>query len=127
MEIEKNKFETEKRDSVIVYSQGIKAGKRIYYLDVRKGRNDDLFLTITESKKKVSGLNEDAQVSFEKHKIFLYREDFEKFMEGMNDVVNFIKKEKGEPLDTRTSNETTTEVSETEESKPKSFFDKFKF
>ena len=49
-----------------------------------------MFLAITESKKVVTGEGEDAQVSFEKHKIFLYREDFEKFMNGLNKAINFI-------------------------------------
>ncbi|MBP5454980.1 MAG: PUR family DNA/RNA-binding protein [Paludibacteraceae bacterium] len=88
MEENKRKFEGDKRDQVIVYSKAIKAGKRIYYLDVKRNRKDDLFLAITESKKKVNG--DDAQVSFEKHKIFLYKEDFEKFKEGFEEVINFI-------------------------------------
>ncbi|MCQ2231157.1 MAG: PUR family DNA/RNA-binding protein [Paludibacteraceae bacterium] len=96
MEDEQMRFETDKRDQEIVYSKAIKAGKRIYYLDVKRNRKDELFLAITESKKKVSG--DESQVSFEKHKIFLYREDFEKFMAGMNDVMDYIGKssEQGE-------------------------------
>lgn len=74
----------------IVFSKAIKAGKRIYYLDVKKNRKDEMFLAITESKKVVSGEGEEAQVSFEKHKIFLYREDFEKFIEGLNQAISFI-------------------------------------
>ena len=69
-------------DKEIVFSQSIKAGKRIYYLDVKKNRKDEMFLAITESKKIVMGEGDDSQVSFEKHKIFLYKEDFEKFMNG---------------------------------------------
>jgi hypothetical protein len=77
-------------DKEIVFSKSIKAGKRIYYLDVKKNRKDEMFLAITESKKVVIGEGENAQVSFEKHKIFLYREDFEKFMNGLNEAINFI-------------------------------------
>ena len=77
-------------DKEIVFSKSIKAGKRIYYLDVKKNRKDEMFLAITESKKVVTGEGEDAQVSFEKHKIFLYREDIEKFMNGLNEAINFI-------------------------------------
>ena len=77
-------------DKEIVFSKSIKAGKRIYYLDVKKNRKDEMFLAITESKKVVTGEGGDAQVSFEKHKIFLYREDFEKFMNGLNEAINFI-------------------------------------
>jgi hypothetical protein len=78
-------------DKEIVYSKAIKAGKRIYYLDVKKNLRDDLFIAITESKKHQS--KEGDTVTFEKHKIFLYKEDFEKFMNGMNDVIGFIKEQ----------------------------------
>ena len=54
MEVEKRKIEIEKKDNEIIYSKAIKAGKRIYYLDVKKSRNEDLYLAITESKKKVA-------------------------------------------------------------------------
>ena len=77
-------------DKEIVFSKAIKAGKRIYYLDVKKNRKDEMFLAITESKKIVSGEGEDAQVSFEKHKIFLYKEDFEKFNEGLQQAIRYI-------------------------------------
>ena len=87
MEEEKRKIVLEKRDDGIVYSKSIKAGKRIYYLDVKRSRNNDLFLSITESKKKVYGTDQDIQVRYEKHKIFLYKEDFDKFLEGLNDVI----------------------------------------
>ena len=129
---ERKKMEIEKKDNEIIYSRAIKAGKRIYYLDVKKSRNEDLFLAITESKKKVSGFDQDVQVTYEKHKIFLYKEDFSKFIEGLEDVIGFIKKEQGEaaPRD-RTENETETTQSANEEVAPagksKSFFDKFKF
>ena len=63
-------------DKEIVFSKAIKAGKRIYYLDVKKNRKGEMFLAITESKKVVSGEGNAPQVSFEKHKIFLYKEDF---------------------------------------------------
>ena len=80
----------------IVYSQTIKAGKRIYYIDVKKNRKDEMYLSITESKKIVSGEGENAQVSFEKHKIFLYREDFAKFANSLNEAINFVIAEQGE-------------------------------
>jgi len=78
-------------DKEIVFSKAIKAGKRIYYLDVKKNRKEEMFLAITESKKIVSGEGEDAQVSFEKHKIFLYKEDFGKFMSGLQQAIQFIE------------------------------------
>jgi hypothetical protein len=79
-------------DKEIVFSKSIKAGKRIYYLDVKKNRKDEMFLAITESKKVITGEGDDSQVSFEKHKIFLYREDFQKFMAGLEEAVNFIER-----------------------------------
>ena len=85
-------------DKEIVFSKAIKAGKRIYYLDVKKNRKEEMFLAITESKKIVSGDGEDAQVSFEKHKIFLYKEDFEKFMDGLQQAIQFIEGEGNEDL-----------------------------
>jgi hypothetical protein len=124
MEGEKKKFELEKKDNEIIYSKAIKAGKRIYYLDVKKSRNEDLFLAITESKKKVVGYEVDAQVTYEKHKIFLYKEDFDKFLEGLEDVVSFIKKEQG---DAEIKSATTSEDQPEAENTKKSFFDKFKF
>lgn len=89
MEDSIKKMQTEGGDKEILYSKAIKAGKRIYYLDVKKNLRDDLFLAVTESKK-IQPRNS-AQFSFEKHKIFLYKEDFEKFMNGMNDVMNYIR------------------------------------
>ena len=126
MEVEKKKFELEKKDNEIIYSKAIKAGKRIYYLDVKKSRNEDLFLAITESKKKIVGYEEDAQVTYEKHKIFLYKEDFDKFIEGLEDVVGFIKREQGE-AELRKEPVYYEDALDEVEAKPKSFFDKFKF
>lgn len=134
MEVEKRKFDLEKKDNEIIYSKSIKAGKRIYYLDVKKSRNEDLFLAITESKKRVNGFDQDAQVTYEKHKIFLYKEDFNKFLEGLEDVIGFIKKEQGEtpPREyvQHQNNELVDspagDVEEETETK-KGFFDKFKF
>ena len=74
----------------VIFSHAIKAGKRIYYMDVRKTRKDEMYLSITESKKIVSGEGEDQQVSFEKHKIFLYREDFSNFIDGLTKTIKFI-------------------------------------
>jgi hypothetical protein len=89
-------------DKEILYSKAIKAGKRIYYLDVKKNLKDDLFLAITESKKIQP--KDGSPLSFEKHKIFLYKEDFDKFLEGMQDIIDYIRKQ----------NETTAEESENE-------------
>ena len=91
MEDLKKKSGLDVNDKEIVFSQSIKAGKRIYYLDVKKNRKDEMFLAITESKKVVMGEGDDSQVSFEKHKIFLYKEDFEKFKEGLDEAVKIVK------------------------------------
>ena len=85
----------DKRDQEIVYSRSVKAGKRIYYLDVRKARNNDLYLCITESKR-LPGEAEGAAPQFEKHKVFLYKEDFAHFTEGLEDVINYIKGQLGD-------------------------------
>ncbi len=91
----KKKNGGESSDKEILYSQAIKAGKRIYYVDVKKNRKDEMFLAITESKKIISGEGEESQVSFEKHKIFLYQEDFEKFMNGLKQSIGFIQEQQG--------------------------------
>lgn len=91
----KKKNGGESSDKEILYSQAIKAGKRIYYLDVKKNRKDEMFLAITESKKIISGEGEESQVSFEKHKIFLYQEDFDKFMNGLKLSISFIQEQQG--------------------------------
>lgn len=81
------------RDQEIEYTRSIKAGKRIYYLDVKRNRKGELYLAITESKKVSNGFDENAPVTYEKHKIFLYREDFEKFEDGIADVMSYIRRE----------------------------------
>lgn len=71
-----------------IYSKSVRAGKRTYFFDVKATRNNDYYLTITESKKR---FDDDGNQNFEKHKIFLYKEDFEKFSEGLDEVVKYIK------------------------------------
>jgi hypothetical protein len=90
--MENRRFEG-KNEPEIVYSRAVKAGKRIYYLDVKKARNEDLYLCITESKRKQTGEAEPPQ--FEKHKVFLYKEDFAHFTEGLNDVIAFVQSQLG--------------------------------
>ncbi|MDR1115996.1 MAG: PUR family DNA/RNA-binding protein [Tannerella sp.] len=89
-----NKTSGSSGDKEIVYSKAIKAGKRIYYLDVRKNLKEDLFIVITESKKNQTKEGESA--TFEKHKIFLYKEDFNKFIDGINEIMRYIKEQKPE-------------------------------
>ncbi|MCB8963990.1 MAG: PUR family DNA/RNA-binding protein [Bacteroidales bacterium] len=83
-----NLDELEKADKEDIFSKVIRAGKRTYFFDVKSTRNSDFYLTITESKKR---MGKDGKMYYEKHKIFLYKEDFEKFLEGLNEVVDYIK------------------------------------
>jgi len=83
--VEENK--TSGRDEI--YSAKVKAGKRTYFFDVKSTRSNDYYLTITESKKR---FKEDG-FSYEKHKIFLYKEDFNKFIEALTNTVNHVKTE----------------------------------
>ncbi len=101
MEDLKKKSMTE-TDKEIVFSKAIKAGKRIYYVDVRKNKKDDMFLAITESKKIITGEGNAPSISFEKHKIFLYKEDFDKFINGLQEAIKFIE-DNGNTPDTQDS------------------------
>ena len=77
-----------KKDQREVYSNKIKAGKRTYFVDVKPTRHEeDYYITITESKKR----RDDS--GYEKHKIFLYKEDFNKFIEALQDAVDHVKED----------------------------------
>ena len=91
------------KEKDIIYSESVKAGKRIYYLDVKLSRNGDRYVSITESKKIVEDESIDnPRFTFEKHKIFLYREDFEKFAAALNKVIAFAS---GTPVDDAASSD----------------------
>ena len=81
----------EKKVKEEIFTKVIRAGKRTYFFDVKATRKDDFYLTITESKKR---LGKEGKFFYEKHKIFLYKEDFEKFAEGLRDAVSYIENEK---------------------------------
>jgi hypothetical protein len=83
--VEENK--TNGRDEI--FSTKVKAGKRTYFFDVKSTRSNDYYLTITESKKR---FKEDG-FTYEKHKIFLYKEDFNKFIDALANTVNHVKTE----------------------------------
>lgn len=71
-----------------VYSNKVRAGKRrTYFFDVRKTKGDDFYLTLTESTKRFDG------EGYERHKIFLYKEDFNRFLEGLEDAITYVKTE----------------------------------
>lgn len=87
MNISASKFNQE------IHSKVIRAGKRTYFFDVKSTRNNEYYLTITESKK-IFG--ENGRFSYEKHKIFLYKEDFSRFAEGLLDIVDYIREKQPE-------------------------------
>jgi hypothetical protein len=78
-----------------IFTKVVRAGKRTYFFDVKATRKDDYYLTITESKKR---LGKEGKVFYEKHKIFLYKEDFDKFIEGLKDAVSYIDNNNVEPV-----------------------------
>jgi Protein of unknown function (DUF3276) len=88
MEDEKGRTEgqNERNDKEEVFTKVVRAGKRTYFFDVKSTRHEDLYLTITESKKRQG---KEGKMFYEKHKIFLYKEDFEKFTEGLREAVTF--------------------------------------
>jgi hypothetical protein len=98
MEGADNKGGVRKTDSKFnqeIHTEIVRAGKRTYFFDVKSTRNDEYYLTITESKKR---FNDQGKFHFEKHKIFLYKEDFDKFADSLQDVVDYIR-EKQPPIE----------------------------
>ena len=82
------KAEFAKRNREDIYSNAVRAGKRTYFFDAKATRNEDYYLTITESKKRY---DKEGNYSFEKRKIFLYKEDFDKFSEGLKEALEVLK------------------------------------
>ena len=96
-----------------IYSKSLRAGRRTYFFDVRSTRADDFYLTITESKRE---FNTDGTPFYKKHKIYLYKEDFQNFKDHMNEMMDYIIKERGEEVISLNKEEITEESnSETEE------------
>ena len=90
-----------------IYANAVRAGKRTYFFDVRSTKNNDYYLTITESKKR---FNDDGSVSYQKHKLFLYKEDFEKFSDAFGESFRKIielNKEQSNNLESRLDNQFT--------------------
>ncbi|HEX8514788.1 MAG TPA: DUF3276 family protein [Bacteroidia bacterium] len=81
-------FDKNGSDREEIFSKSVRAGKRTYFFDVKSTKGNDYYLTITESKKR---FGDDGKFFYEKHKLFLYKEDFEKFAEGLNEAVAHIK------------------------------------
>lgn len=100
-----------------IFSQRVRAGKRTYFFDVKATRSNDYYLTITESKRKYK----DDGYTYEKHKIFLYKEDFNKFMDALSNTVDHVKEElmpnfdfdqfNEEPVEAGANTEENTELS----------------
>ena len=104
-----------KAENDILFSKSVKAGKRIYYIDVKRDRHDELYLSLTESKRVKEG-TEELRPVFEKHKIFLYREDLEKFLEAFTDAAQFATdKQPAQPRYARYEEAAPAEVALVEE------------
>ena len=84
--MEENEMQIGKED---VFSKAVRAGKRTYFFDVKTTKNEEQYLTITESKRRFD--NDQNRFFYEKHKIFLYKEDFQKVAKALNDAINFIE------------------------------------
>jgi len=78
-----------------IFSKVLRAGRRTYFFDVRSTKAEDYYLTITESKKFT---NADGSFHYKKHKIYLYKEDFDGFAEILNEMTNYIVEEKGQEV-----------------------------
>jgi len=76
-----------------IYSKPVRAGKRTYFFDVKSTRGNDYYLTITESKRRI---DDNGKFHYDKHKIFLYKEDISKFADGLQSIIEYIKAEKGQ-------------------------------
>lgn len=70
-----------------LFSKSVRAGKRTYFFDVKTTKGNDLYMTITESKRRFA---DDGNFQYEKHKLFLYKEDFDKFVEGLQETIERI-------------------------------------
>jgi hypothetical protein len=79
-----------------IHSKAVRAGKRTYFFDVKATRRNDYYLTITESKKR---FNRDGKFFYEKHKLFLYKEDFDKFSESLKEIIEFIREANPQPIE----------------------------
>ena len=96
-----------KKEIEEIYSKSVRSGRRTYFFDVRSTRAEDYYLTITESKR---DFNEDGTPFYKKHKIYLYKEDFESFQNALAKVSEFIIKEKGsEVISNSKFNKTTSD------------------
>ena len=98
-----------------IHSKVIRAGKRTYFFDVKSTRNNEFYLTITESKKRYF---DNGKFQYEKHKIFLYKEDFEKFSESLGEIINYIYENQPEYYGDEVKEKTAGEVAVAVEGEP---------
>ena len=96
----------ENYDREEIFSKSVRAGRRTYFFDVRSTRAEDYYMTITESKK---FSNDDGSAHYKKHKIYLYKEDFEEFAASFKEVSDFIFEKKGREVISNSSNHQETE------------------
>ena len=93
-----------------IFSEAVRAGRRTYFFDVKATRKDEYYLTITESKKR---FNKEGNFFYEKHKIFLYKEDFDKFSDALVSTLGFIKDKQPNGAPTEDENTETNAKDET--------------
>ena len=87
-----------------IYTKAVRAGKRTYFFDVKATRANDYFITITESRKRI---DRNGKATFTRNQIYLYKEDFAKFVDGLGEMVDYVKTNKPEYF-TESDNETST-------------------
>jgi len=95
-----------------IFSKALRAGRRTYFFDVRSTKADDYYITITESKKYT---NEDGSFRYKKHKIFLYKEDFEGFKNALEETTDYVLDNRGEEVISDRHQADFSAVSEVEE------------
>ena len=97
-------------DKELIFSESVKAGKRIYYFDIKQSRNGDRYIAITESKKINEGTAENPRFVFEKHKIFLYPEDFHKVLDALSEAVDYVEARQGKAEPRKVHNDTDIRI-----------------
>ncbi len=98
-----------------IKTKAVKAGRRTYFFDVRATRADDYFLTITESRKITAS---DGSCVYDRHKIFLYKEDFEKFTDALDETIGFIKQNKPDFFEQQVDDEASAKKEDSIEIEP---------
>jgi hypothetical protein len=94
--VKSNGLATDEPGREEIHSKAVRAGKRTYFFDVKATRRNDYYLTITESKKR---FNRDGKFFYEKHKLFLYKEDFDKFADSLTEIIEFIRVANPQPIE----------------------------